>query len=178
MPEIKMNSFDAIVEQHRASVYSTAYHMLGCHADADCITQETFLRAYKSFSGFRGDSSISTWLTKIAYNLSLNRIKTRNRQKCFSIDNEMQYDGKVPDFVAKKKSDPLERMEVIELHQEVHQAIESLPDEQKMAVVLVLLKGMKHSEAAVILECAVSTVSWRIFEARKILMEKLKGLLE
>ena len=86
--------------------------------------------------------------------------------------------GMVPRFLSKSGREPSSKLEIREMHQKVHEAIESLPPDQKSAVVLVSLQGMKHSDAASVLECAESTVSWRIYEAKKTMAVKLKHLLE
>src|SRR5258706_2853985 len=65
-------AFDELVRRHRMGIYRVAHRLLGNHAEADDVSQETFLRAYRALRGFRGDAAFRTWITRIAINLALN----------------------------------------------------------------------------------------------------------
>src|SRR6058998_2564545 len=71
------SAFDALVLRHRLAVYRVAYRLLGNHEDADDVSQEAFLRAYRALPGFRGEASFRTWITRIVINLALNARRTR-----------------------------------------------------------------------------------------------------
>src|SRR3989442_15765877 len=71
------SAFDALVLRHRLAVYRVAYRLLGSHEEADDVSQEAFLRAYRALPGFRGDASFRTWITRIAINLALSARRAR-----------------------------------------------------------------------------------------------------
>ena len=70
-------AFDLLVERHRVAIYRLAYRFLGSHEEADDVSQEAFLRAYRSLHGFRGEASFRTWITRIAINLALKSRRSR-----------------------------------------------------------------------------------------------------
>src|SRR5947207_9845464 len=71
------SAFDALVERHRRNVYHVCYRFVGNHEDASDLTQEVFLRAFRALRRFKGQSSVGTWLYRIAVNVSLNRVSAR-----------------------------------------------------------------------------------------------------
>src|SRR5438093_9045992 len=70
-------AFDLIVERHRRAVYQLCYRFVGNHEDASDLAQDVFVRAYRALRNFRGQSSLGTWLHRIAVNVSLNRVGTK-----------------------------------------------------------------------------------------------------
>src|SRR4029453_17776796 len=76
----RTDAFDLIVERHRRPVYQLCYRYVGNHEDASDLAQDVFLRAYRGLRNFRGQSSLSTWLYRIAVNVCLNRVATKSPQ--------------------------------------------------------------------------------------------------
>ncbi len=138
--------------------------MTGSLADAEDLTQETFLRAFRQLSSFRGESKFSTWLCQIAMNLSLNwRAREGRRSNIHSKwaeDALSSSPDKFPD----------------ELSQRVQRALDKLPPKQRAAIVLAVYEDRSHAEAAKLLNCTEATVSWRVFAARQKLKRLLKGV--
>ncbi|MDP7561046.1 MAG: sigma-70 family RNA polymerase sigma factor, partial [Planctomycetota bacterium] len=125
-----------MVEQHTDFVYNVAYRMMGNARDAEDITQETFLSAYRGWSSFRGGSSVSTWLYRIAVNACLMRLR---KEKMARASTETGYrDGKETDWTATLLDNPQNRPERIalssELRQEIESAITELPPDLRAAV--------------------------------------------
>jgi RNA polymerase sigma-70 factor (ECF subfamily) len=159
-------AYAAIVKEHQKMVHAVAFRMTGSLADAEDLTQETFLRAFRQIDSFRGESKFSTWLCQIAVNLGLNWCARENRRD--DIHSEWAADaisendsrGGFPD----------------ELSRRVQNALDKLPAKQRAAIVLTIYENQTHAEAAKTLNCTEATVSWRVFTARQKLKRLLKGI--
>lgn len=139
--------------------------MLGHCTEAEDIGQETFIRFYKSLNKFRGESSISTYLTRIAINLSLNEIKRRQRRrKYFSTTSEDGLDN-IPEITTSKNKK--ETQEIVNL------AIQKLKPKFRSVLVLRLILGYTTQETAKIMKLPVGTVLSRLTRAQM----KLKDIL-
>jgi len=139
--------------------------MLGHCTEAEDIGQETFIRFYKSLNKFRGESSISTYLTRIAINLSLNEIKRRQRRrKYFSNTSEDGMDNIPENTTSKNKN---ETQEIVNL------AIQKLEPKFRSVLVLRLILGYTTQETAKIMKLPVGTILSRLTRAQM----KLKDIL-
>lgn len=159
-------AFAALIKQHQKMVHAVAFRMTGSLADAEDLTQETFLRAYRQLDSFRAESKFSTWLCQIAVNLGLNwrtRESRRGDVHAKWAENaicENEQTGEFPD----------------ELSRRVQTALNKLPAKQRAAIVLTVYENRSHAEAAALLDCSEATVSWRVFAARQKLKRLLKGV--
>jgi RNA polymerase sigma-70 factor, ECF subfamily len=164
--------FDKIVDLHRKRVYQLAYQLTGSHEDADDISQEVFIRAYRSIAKFRGGSKLSTWLYRIAVNLSINHLKKKSRRS-HELPNEevlnTSFDSLVSDW-----TNPLEDVEAKELAQQIKEATESLPVAEKVVFAMAVQQGLSYKEIARTLDCPIGTVMSRLNRARRRLRDKLK----
>ncbi len=159
-------AYAALVKKYQKMVHALAFRMTGSLDDAEDLTQETFLRAYRQLDGFRGESKFSTWLCQIAVNLSLNwRARENRRGKAHSkwaesaiVENDAQ--DEFPD----------------ELSRRVQAALNRLPAKQRAAVVLTIYENCTHAEAAKLLNCMETTISWRVFAARQKLKRWLRPI--
>ncbi len=159
------NAFKEIVRRYEPAVASTVIGMLGNTQEAEDVGQDTFIRFYKKLDSFRGESSLKTYLTRIAINLSLNELKKRKRiWRIFSPISEKETEtlGKEDSSFEQK-----ERKEI------VRKAIRKLPEDFRAVIVLRLLSGMTPEETASILEIPVGTVFSRLSRAQ----DKLKTIL-
>lgn len=156
-------AFESLVRRHQRMIYALAYRMSGSAADAEDLTQDTFVRAHQQLDSFRADSKFSSWLYRIAMNHCLNwrdRVSRRNQLHTrWQVENT---NNNVPDA----ETNPA-------LTQHVNDALQKLPSKQRAAIVLTIYDGLSHAEAARVLDCSETTVSWRLFVARR----KLKSLL-
>jgi len=166
-----INAFAELARRLQEKVYHTIFGMTRNHQDADDLTQETFMYAYKALEGFKQKSSFYTWVYRIAVNLTLNFLKKKGKERGREDfeDNAPVFD-KAAYTALSPEGDSLKR----ELKEKLDEAIESLPLAYKASFNLVVLQGMSHSQAAEILGCSENTVSWRMHKARKMLQEKLK----
>jgi RNA polymerase sigma-70 factor (ECF subfamily) len=159
-------AFAALVTQHQKMVHAMAFRMTGSLADAEDLTQETFLRAFRQLGSFRAESKFSTWLCQIAMNLSLNWRARENRRG--EIHSQWAKDAICENNVRGGFPD--------ELSSRVQTALDKLPAKQRAAIVLTIYEGRNHAETAKILNCTEATISWRVFAARQKLKKLLKGI--
>jgi RNA polymerase sigma-70 factor, ECF subfamily len=156
-------AFEALIRNHQHMIHSLTYRMTGSLADAEDLAQETFIRAYERIGEFRGASRFSTWLYRIAVNTCLNWRQSEARR--------FQLQCRAAEEIAAQQAGGGDSTtgEV----NEVQAALLELPAKQRAAIVLTVYDGLNHAEAARILGCSETTVSWRVFAARR----KLKRLL-
>jgi RNA polymerase sigma-70 factor, ECF subfamily len=159
------SAFDAIVERHRRAVYQLCYRYVGNHEDASDLAQEVFLRAYRGLKNFRGQSSLATWLYRIAVNVCLNRVAAKAPQT--EPIGEQQ-------FVDARAEAPGEKMLRDERGARVRAAIAQLPPKQRSALILRIYHEMSHQEIADALGSSVGAVKANFFHA----LGNLKKLLE
>lgn len=165
-------AFNGLVRAHQRRVYACAFQMLGDSGEAEDAVQETFLRAWRAIARFEGGSQLSTWLYRICVNVCLNAIRRRRR-----VDASDIADPRVPEPVAdptQGRTDPGLHAESTQLYRRLARALDSLSESLRVTVVLVLVQGLPHKEAAQILGCPEGTIAWRVHEARR----RLRDLLE
>jgi RNA polymerase sigma factor (sigma-70 family) len=156
-------AYAALIRTYQQMIHSLTYRMTGSVADAQDLAQETFIRAYQRLDTFDGSAKFSSWLYRIAVNACLDwRRRELRRQRLHTNWCEFHLDGdngiELPDD---------------DLSKQVQVALMKLPDKQRAAIVLTVYGGHSHAVAAKMLECSETTISWRVFAARR----KLKKLL-
>ena len=169
-------AFGALVKHYQRRVYITALQLTHNHADADDLTQETFVKAFRALEQFDFRSDFFTWLYRITVNTALNFLSQAHRKRSVSLEDE----GLAAHAMSKLMSqteDPRERLELRNLYRKVMEAIETLKPELKIALVLHSIQGLSHREIADATACAEGTVAWRISEARRLLRTKLRRVL-
>lgn len=140
-------------------IHALCYRMTGSQADAEDLAQETFVRAFEALPTFRAEASVSSWLYRIALNQCLNWKSRKERQERVLRQWLEQTDSSGPGDSSRS--------------QQIQEALMRLPAKQRAAIVLTTYEGLNHAEAAKALGCSETTVSWRVFAARR----KLKTLL-
>ena len=160
------DAFGALVTQYQKMIHALAFRMTGSLEDAEDLAQETFLRAFQQLATFRREAKFSTWLCQIAMNTSLNWRKRESRRS--EIHSRWAADAISESGPGHESGFPDEQS------RRVQAALDRLPPKQRAAVVLTIYEERTHGEAAKILRCSETTVSWRVFMARK----KLKSWLE
>lgn len=156
-------AFGQLVRSHQRRVYRVALHLLRDSAEAEDVTQDTFVRAYAAIARFDGRSQPYTWFYRIAVNLSLNRLRSRKRQRSVTTEDDprLQHVDSHPDGAPERTA--AER----QLARALCQAIDSLSDTLRTTLILVAIDGLPHGEVATILGCPEGTVAWRVHEARR-----------
>jgi RNA polymerase sigma-70 factor (ECF subfamily) len=159
-------AYAALVNEHQKMVRAVTFRMTGSLDDAEELAQDAFLRAYQQLGTFSGGSKFSTWVCKIAINLSLDWRRREGRRHSihsrWAADNivDNSDNGEFPDALSKQ----------------VQLTLNRLSAKQRAAIVLTVYENQSHAEAARTLGCTEATISWRIFSARRKLKRWLKDL--
>ncbi len=172
-------AFKELVEKYQNIVVNTCFRFVWNKEDAEDITQEVFCSVFRSISGFREGSQLSTWIYRISVTESLDFIRKRNRKK--RIGNFLKVFGitsQVEQVAAPQSANPDTCFEVNERLRIIHQAINSLPDSQKVAFTLSKIDGLNYKEIAKIMETTLSSVESLIHRAKKNLQKKLHHYYE
>jgi len=173
-------AFDKLVLKHKDRIFNLCFRFLGDYQEANDSAQEVFVKAYRSLKGFRFESVFGTWLHRIAVNTCKNKVKSleyRYAKKMVYLDNP----GAVQDTRGLEISDetqsPLAELEKKERMQLIQRAIESLPPEQKMVVILRDIQGLPYDDIADITGYGLGTVKSRLSRARLELRRELMKVI-
>jgi RNA polymerase sigma-70 factor, ECF subfamily len=168
------DAFGELVRRHQPRIYRLAAHMLRDAAEAEDVTQETFVRAYQALQRFDGRSEPYTWFYRIGVNLSLNRIRARKSSRTSQSSDDPRLAVVLASARPATESDPSGDASRAELYRALCDAIDSLSDSLRTTIILVCIDGRSHEEASAILGAPEGTIAWRVHEARR----KLKEFLE
>lgn len=163
-------AFETIVTAYERKIYAFALRSTGSEADAADITQEVFLRAWKSMGKFRGDSSVSTWLYRITMNLCVDHARQKNIQ-AVPLTDEEGTELPLPDTRADNL--PEAALEGRELSNELQTALGMLTDEHRQIILLRDVSGLSYQEIGRLLTLEEGTVKSRLARARRNLREIL-----
>lgn len=161
-----INDFEKLVTAYEKNVYNIALRMVGDPDDAADMTQETFIKAYRALSGFRGDSKFSSWLYRIASNVCLDFLRSRSRHPQVSlstVDEDDRATFELPDMRQNPEEQLMKKLGM----EAVRRGLEQLPEQQRQILVLRELGGLSYAELAQTLGLEEGTVKSRIFRARK-----------
>ncbi|MDQ2886989.1 MAG: sigma-70 family RNA polymerase sigma factor [Chloroflexota bacterium] len=163
------DAFAVLMQRHQRRVFNMILRMLQDYEEANEITQEAFLAAWKGLSAFRGEALFSTWLYRIAYNCCLRQLEKREQQRTLQ--------------VAMRTEQAMQRVneenlaeEMIELHDwqiAVRKQLEKLPTRYRLVLILRHLQEMTYEEMAEVLAIPVGTIKTHLFRARHLLKERL-----
>lgn len=166
-----------LVEQHQRMVYQLALHLLGDHNEALDVSQEVFLRVFRTLGTFKGQSSLRTWIYRIVVNQAWNRQRWWRRRRQgdqVSLDEHVRARGERAFPDAGPAPDRL--LDQKETADRVWRALEQLPFEQRTAIVLREIDGLSYEEIAFSLGVAGGTVKSRLARAREALRAQLVDL--
>lgn len=173
--------FGCFVAEYEAKIYNVIYRLVDDHHEAEDLTQETFIAAYRAFGRFRGDASVYTWLYRIAVNRAKNRLKQMGRQRSsevVSLDTPVEFgDQGLDRQIEDDNATPYKVFENRELGEFLGKCVSALQPDFKAVVVLRDYQGLSYKEIAEIEDCSVKAVKSRLFRARSILRNKLKRYL-
>ncbi len=165
-----------LVEAHQRMVYQLALHLLGDHDDALDLSQEVFLRVFRTLRAFRGQSALRTWIYRIVINQARNRQRWwRRRRRADQVPLD-EYTWSHSEFTARNEVSAPDRMyDQKETAERLWRAVNCLPFEQKSAIVLREIHGLSYEEIAFSVGVVVGTVKSRLARARDTLREELRG---
>lgn len=168
-------AFKKLVNTHQKLVVNTCYGMVQNREDAEDIAQEVFIEVYRNIENFRADAKLSTWLYRIAVNRSLNHIRDNKKHKWFQ-SFEVEVRGKNREVMQASTENTDEPEYDLENKQRaiiLREAINSLPEKQKVAFTLSKYEDLSYQEIAAVMDLSVSSVESLLFRAKKGLQKKL-----
>ena len=166
-----LDSFNQLVLRWERPIYALAYRVIGREEDARDVAQETFLRAFRALSGFKGQAKFSSWLYRITLNLCRDWIRRERRTPVAQAPEGVDL------IELAGESEPSESIEDLVSRREVGRAVAramaSLPDEQRTAIILKEYHGLTFQEIADLLDCPLSTVKTRLYQGLTVLRKHL-----
>jgi RNA polymerase sigma-70 factor, ECF subfamily len=168
-----LDSFEELVARHRDKLYARAFSMMRNEEDAIDLSQEAWVKGWQRLKQFQGDSSFSTWMTRIVINLCLDELRKQKRRPVDSIEALDEESGGVERQMPVVTVNPTERLERGELRQRIDDGLARLSHEHRTVLVLHEFEQMEYKEIAKAMECSIGTVMSRLFYARR----KLAALL-
>ena len=166
-------AFEELVARHRDRIYARACSMMRNEDDAIDLSQEAWVKAWQRLTQFHGESSFTTWITRIVINLCLDELRKQKRRRADSIEEMDEDSGGVERQMPAITFNPTERLERGELRQRIDRAMAQLSYEHRTVLVLHEFEEMEYKEIARAMECSIGTVMSRLFYARR----KLAALL-
>ena len=168
-----LRAFDLLVLKYQGRIGALVSRYIADAGEVEDVTQEAFIKAYRALSKFRGDSAFYTWLYRIAANAAKNHLVAKGRRPGADAtieDAEVFDDG----GLVSETSSPEAMAMGDELAAVVEQALQSLPEELRAALMLRELEGLSYDDIAEVLGCPVGTVRSRIFRAREAIDEQVR----
>ncbi|MBD1382467.1 RNA polymerase sigma factor SigW [Metabacillus arenae] len=170
------NAFAEIVDLYKDKIYQLCYRMLGNSHEAEDIAQEAFIRAYVNINSYDINRKFSTWLYRIATNLTIDRI--RKKKPDYYLDAEVAGTEGLTMYsqVAADVALPEDEVVSMELQETIQKEILKLPDKYRSVIVLKYIDELSLIEISEILNIPVGTVKTRIHRGREALRKQLRGL--
>jgi RNA polymerase sigma-70 factor (ECF subfamily) len=170
------DAFEILVDRHQASILNFIYRYIGDRTQAKDLAQEVFIRVWKSAKTYKPEAKFTTWLYRLTANLCLNELKSARRKKWFSFnrsdeDGDLTFEDTLADGAPSAEDLLLEK----ERSRQISEALQSLPDNQRMALVLKRYDDLSYQEIAQVIGCSVSAVESLLVRAKRTLQGKLKN---
>lgn len=170
-------AFDMLVLKYQGRIMALVVRFVHDSHEAQDVTQEAFIKAYRALGNFRGESAFYTWLYRIAINTAKNYLVSRNRrppsEDVDAADAEF-YDG---DHGLKNVDTPERMLLRDEIDEAIQESIRKLPEDLRVALTLREYEGLSYEDIAHVMQCPVGTVRSRIFRAREAVDKALQPLL-
>ncbi|MET3107192.1 RNA polymerase sigma-70 factor (ECF subfamily) [Oxalobacteraceae bacterium GrIS 2.11] len=171
-------AFELLVLKYQRKLMRLVLYFVRDQAEAEDIVQETFIKAYRALSKFRGESAFYTWLYRIGVNTAKNHLVRQRRRVPTSTDSDVQEAETFDESDGLRETNtPESVLESKQLAETVNEAMSSLPEELRVAISLREIEGLSYDEIAELMACPIGTVRSRIFRARETIADKIRPLL-
>lgn len=164
------DAFALLFRRHRDRLWAVALRTMSSREDAADALQDALIAAYRRAGSFRGDAAVTTWLHRIVVNACLDRLRAEKVRRAESLPDDLEeYAGRgalLTSTASREEADPADLAVRAEQRRAVLAALAALPEEQRVALVLVDLEGHSVAEAAAVLDCAEGTVKSRCARGR------------
>jgi RNA polymerase sigma-70 factor (ECF subfamily) len=172
------SAFDLLVRKYQNKIAKLISRYVYDHSEVEDVTQETFIKAYRAISGFRGESAFYTWLYRIAINTAKNYLVSQGRRLPNSGLNSDEAEANEESGNLREIATPEHSALTGEIAETVISAMRALPEDLRTAITLREIDGLSYDEIAAVMDCPIGTVRSRIFRAREAIDKELKPLLE
>jgi RNA polymerase sigma-70 factor (ECF subfamily) len=162
-----MMAFEELVARHRNKIFARAFSMMRSEDDAIDLSQEAWVKGWQRLKQFQGESSFTTWMTRIVINLCLDQLRRKKRQRADSIEEMSEESGGMERQMPVVTVNPTERLERSELRKRIDDAMGKLSEEHRAVLVLHEFEEMEYKEIAKTVDCSIGTVMSRLFYARR-----------
>jgi RNA polymerase sigma-70 factor (ECF subfamily) len=168
-------AFEILVNRHQTSILNLIYRFIGDRTQAKDLAQEVFIGVWQSAKTYKPQAKFTTWIYRITANLCFNELKSARRRRWFQFlrpeaDHEAQTEEDFPD----SSPSPEDLLLAKERSHQIFNALQSLPTNQRMALILKRYDNLSYQEIAQVLGCSVSAVESLLVRAKRTLQEKLK----
>lgn len=171
--------FDDLVNKYSKQAYNVAYRMTGNHADAEDLTQDTFIKAYRFFGNYNRSLPFDNWLYRIMSNMFVDWLRRKPKAHIRSLDEPIRHEeGETAMDVPDDSAGPEDMLMSLELDSEMQKALDTLPKDFRLAVILSDIQGLSYEEVSDVMGCSIGTVRSRLHRGRRLLREKLRPYLE
>jgi RNA polymerase sigma-70 factor (ECF subfamily) len=173
-------AFDELIRRYQRQAVAVSFRLLGNSHDSLEVTQDAFLKAYASLASLEKPDAFGGWLMRIVSNLSLNYRRSRKIRSQLPLDDlvgpaePMQAEAAGSSEYLRRGDDPARDLESKELGAQLQEALNQLPEKQRLAIVMFTIQQMPQKQVAEALQCSVEAVKWHVFQGRKKLKEMLK----
>ena len=173
-------AFDELIRRYQRQAVAVSFRLLGNSHDALEVTQDSFLKAFASLGSLEKPEAFGGWLMRIVSNLSLNYRRSRKIRSQLPLDDLLglheprQAEGPGTSESMTRGDDPVRSLEGKELGARLQEALNQLPEKQRLAIVMFTIHEMPQKQVAETLGCSVEAVKWHVFQGRKKLKELLK----
>jgi len=174
-----VSAFDHLILKYRERLFSIIYNLTSNREDAADLTQEAFIKAFRSINRFKGKSSFFTWLYRIAVNATLTHLKRNRLRRFFSFENineEVGHSEIVEALAERTNADKSTLLH--ELQEKLNEALHKLSPKHRAVVVLFEIEGLSHQEISEVVGCSVGTVRSRLHYAKQQLQAYLQDYLD
>lgn len=169
--------FDQLIEKHHKQAYNIAYRMSGNHADAEDLTQEAFIRAFRFFDQYKKDMPFEAWFYKIMSNAFVDGLRRKPKAHISSLDQPLvSDDGDCYMDVKDTSAGPEDITLSGELERKIQEALQKIPEVFRLAVIYVDIEGLSYEEVAEATQINIGTVRSRLHRGRRLLREKLGNM--
>jgi len=168
-----VSAFRKLFDAYHVPVYGFVLRFLGSAHDAEDVTQEVFVKAYRKIKSLRDARYFSSWLFRIAKNQALNYMERQRNKQVDSLEGDRERVERTS-LNSDPVHSPQDRVEMAELEGLLQSALNDLPETLRSAFVLGVIEGYSYKEVAEMLKCSVGNVKARVFRARSLLTSKLK----